>query len=69
MRILTRYLLREITGYALLGGLLFTFVLLMRYLLPLLELFVRGIASPADLLRLLGYLLPTFITLTLPMAV
>ena len=69
MRIFTRYILREIVGYALLGGVLFTFVLLMRYLLPLLELFVRGIASPTDLLRLLGYLLPNFFTLTLPMAV
>ena len=69
MRLFTRYILREIIGYASLGGLLFTFVLLMRYLLPLLELFVRGIASPFDLLKLLGYLLPTFLTLTLPMAV
>lgn len=69
MRLFTRYILREILGYALLGGLLFTFVLLMRYLLPLLELFVRGIASPLDLLKLLGYLLPNFLTLTLPMAV
>ena len=69
MRIFTRYILREIIGYALLGGLLFTFVLLMRYLLPLLELFVRGIASPADLLRLFSYLMPTFLTVTLPMAV
>ena len=69
MRLLTRYILREIIGYALLGGVLFTFVLLMRYLLPLLELFVRGIASPLDLLRLLGLLLPNFLTLTLPMAV
>ena len=67
--ILTRYILREIIGYALLGGLLFTFVLLLRYLLPLLELFVRGIATPFDLLRLFGYLLPNFLTLTLPMAV
>src|SRR5579875_1884695 len=68
-RILTRYILREIIGYALLGGLLFTFVLLIRYLLPLLELFVRGVASPLDLLRLFSYLLPNFLTLTLPMAV
>ena len=67
--ILTRYILREILGYALLGGLLFTFVLLIRYLLPLLELFVRGVASPLDLLRLFSYLLPNFLTLTLPMAV
>ncbi len=69
MRILTRYILREIIGYALLGGVLFTFVLMMRYLLPLLELFVRGIASPGDILRLVGDLLPNFLTLTLPMAV
>jgi LPS export ABC transporter permease LptF/LPS export ABC transporter permease LptG len=69
MRILTRYILREITGYALLGGVLFTFILFMRYLLPLLELAVRGVASPADILRLIAYLLPSFLTLTIPMAV
>lgn len=69
MRIFTRYILREVIGYALLGGVLFTFILFMRYLLPLLELAVRGVASPADLLLLIGYLLPTFLTLTIPMAV
>ena len=69
MRIFTRYILREITSYALLGGVLFTFMLFMRYLLPLMELAVRGVASPADILRLIGYLLPNFFTLTLPMAV
>ena len=30
MRILTRYILREVTSHALLGGALFTFVLFMR---------------------------------------
>ena len=69
MRIFTRYILREVVGYALLGGVLFTFILFMRYLLPLLELAVRGVASPLDLLRLIGYLLPNFLTLTIPMAV
>jgi LPS export ABC transporter permease LptG/LPS export ABC transporter permease LptF len=69
VRIFTRYILREIVGYALLGGVLFTFILGMRYLLPLMELFVRGIASPADILRLIGFLLPNFLTLTIPMAV
>jgi LPS export ABC transporter permease LptG/LPS export ABC transporter permease LptF len=69
VRIFTRYILREVVGYALLGGVLFTFILFMRYLLPLLELAVRGIASPLDLLRLIGYLLPNFLTLTIPMAV
>lgn len=69
MRIFTRYILREVTGYALLGGVLFTFILFMRYLPTLMELFVRGVASPADLLRLVAYLLPTFLTVTIPMAV
>ena len=69
MRIFTRYILREIIGYALLGGVLFTFILFMRYLLPIMELLVRGAASPTDILRLIGYLLPNFLTLTNPMAV
>ena len=69
MRIFTRYILREITGYALLGGVLFTFILFMRYLLPLMELAVRGVASPLDILRLIGYLLPGFFSFTIPMAV
>jgi LPS export ABC transporter permease LptG/LPS export ABC transporter permease LptF len=69
VRIFTRYILREITGYALLGGVLFTFILFMRYLLPLMELAVRGVASPSDILRIVAFLLPNFLTLTIPMAV
>jgi LPS export ABC transporter permease LptG/LPS export ABC transporter permease LptF len=69
MRIFTRYILREITGYALLGGVLFTFILFMRYLLPLMELAVRGVASPFDIVRLIAYLLPGFLSFTIPMAV
>jgi LPS export ABC transporter permease LptG/LPS export ABC transporter permease LptF len=69
VRIFTRYILREITGYALLGGVLFTFILFMRYLLPLMELAVRGVASPFDILRLIAYLLPGFLSFTIPMAV
>ncbi len=69
MRILSRYILREILGYVLLSGVLFTFILFMRYLLPLMELAVRGAASPPDVLRLVGFLLPSFFTLTVPMAV
>jgi LPS export ABC transporter permease LptG/LPS export ABC transporter permease LptF len=69
MKIFTRYILREVIGYALLGGLLFTFMLSMRYLLPLMELAVRGIAGPTELLRVISYLLPSFFTLTIPMSV
>ena len=38
MRILTRYILREVLSHALLGGVLFTFVLFMRDLGRILEL-------------------------------
>jgi LPS export ABC transporter permease LptG/LPS export ABC transporter permease LptF len=69
VRIFTRYILGEISGYAFLGGVLFTFILFMRYLLPILELAVRGVAGPSDIARLIGYLLPNFLTLTIPMAV
>jgi LPS export ABC transporter permease LptG/LPS export ABC transporter permease LptF len=69
VRIFTRYILGEIVGYALLGGVLFTFILFMRYLLPLMELAVRGVASAGDLARLIAYLLPSFLTVTIPMAV
>ena len=69
MRIFTRYILREILSYALLGGVLFTFILFMRWLPLLMELAVRGNVTPADLGRLVSYLLPSFITFTLPMAV
>lgn len=69
MRILTRYILREVITYAFLGGVLFTFVLFMRYLLTLMELAVRGSASIGDVARVTGFLLPNLLTLTIPMAV
>jgi LPS export ABC transporter permease LptF/LPS export ABC transporter permease LptG len=69
VRILTRYILREVVTYAVLGGLLFTFVLFMRYLLTLMELAVRGSASVNDIARVTAYLMPNLLTLTIPMAV
>ena len=68
MRILTRYILREVVTYALLGGVLFTFVLFMRYLLTLMELAIRGSASLGDVARVTAFLLPNLLTLTIPMA-
>ncbi len=69
MRIFTRYILREVTSHALLGGALFTFVLLMRDLGHILELVVRDSASLTDVLRIFAYLLPNFLIVTIPMAV
>ncbi|GAC1422719.1 MAG: hypothetical protein NVSMB62_18650 [Acidobacteriaceae bacterium] len=69
MRIFTRYILREVTSYAVLGGVLFTFVLFMRDLGKILELVVRDSASITDLLRLFAYTLPNTLTVTIPTAV
>ena len=69
MRIITRYILREVTSHALLGGALFTFVLFMRDLGRILELFVRGTASLTDVFHIFLYTLPNALTLTIPMAV
>jgi LPS export ABC transporter permease LptF/LPS export ABC transporter permease LptG len=69
MRIFTRYILREVTSHALLGGALFTFVLFMRDLGHILELVVRDSASLSDVLKIFAYLLPNFLIVTIPMAV
>ena len=68
MRIFTRYILREVTSYALLGGVLFTFVLFMNHINEILDLLVRG-ASFADVLRIFGDMLPNTLTVTIPTAI
>jgi LPS export ABC transporter permease LptF/LPS export ABC transporter permease LptG len=69
MRLLTRYVLREVVSYALLGAVLFTFVLFMRDLPKILELVVRDSASLTDVLRIFAYTLPNTLTVTIPTAV
>ena len=69
MRLLTRYILREVASYALLGGVLFTFVLFMRDLPKILDLVVRDSASLTDVLRIFAYTLPNTLTVTIPTAV
>jgi hypothetical protein len=55
MRIFTRYILREVTSYALLGGALFTFVLFMRDLGRILELVVRESATRGQVVLVFAY--------------
>jgi LPS export ABC transporter permease LptG/LPS export ABC transporter permease LptF len=69
MRIITRYILREVTSHALLGGALFTFILFIRDLGKILELFVRDSASLTDVVRIILYTLPNALSFTIPMAV
>jgi LPS export ABC transporter permease LptF/LPS export ABC transporter permease LptG len=69
MRIITRYILREVTSHALLGGALFTFIIFMRDLGKILDLVVRESASLGDVARIIIYTLPPALTVTIPMAV
>ena len=69
MRILTRYILKEVISHALLGVALFTFIIFMRDLGRLLELIVRNSAPLPSVAEIFFYTLPTTFTLTLPMGV
>ena len=69
MRILTRYILKEVSSHALLGVLLFTFILFMRDLGRLLELVVRNSAPLPSVGEIFLYTLPTTFMVTLPMGV
>ncbi len=69
MRILTRYILKEILSHAAIGGAIFTFVLFIRYLPHLLEMVVRNSASLGSILEIMLFTLPDMFTVTIPMAV
>jgi LPS export ABC transporter permease LptG/LPS export ABC transporter permease LptF len=69
VRILTRYILKEVSSHALLGIALFTFIIFMRDLGRLLELIVRNSAPLPSVGEIFLYTLPTTFTLTLPMGV
>jgi LPS export ABC transporter permease LptF/LPS export ABC transporter permease LptG len=69
MRLLDRYIGREVFFHALLGLVIFTFVLFVPQLVRLMELGVRHSAGPATIGRLVLYTLPGVFTFTIPMAV
>ena len=69
MRILTRYILKEVLSHAFLGGTLFTFVLFMRDLPHLLELIIRNSTSLGVVVEVFVLMLPNMFTVTIPMAV
>src|SRR5690348_8860246 len=69
MRILTRYILREVISHALIGASIFTFVIFMRDLARILELIVRNSAPLPSVAQLFLFTIPTALTVTLPMAV
>src|SRR5260370_40754175 len=69
MRILTRYILREVTAHSLIGVAIFTFVLFTRDLGHILELVVRASAPLPSVLEIFSYTIPLALTYTLPMSV
>ncbi len=68
MRILDRYIVREVLRHALLGLAVFTFVFFVPQLVRLMELFVRHAGSGAQILKLFLCILPGVFVFTLPMA-
>jgi LPS export ABC transporter permease LptF/LPS export ABC transporter permease LptG len=69
MRILTRYILKEIFSHALLGLLVFTFVIFIRRLGDLLELVVRRNVPMRDMATLFLLPVPSILMMTIPLAV
>src|SRR5450755_2715985 len=69
MRILTRYVLREVLGSALIGIAVFSFVLFTRDLGRILELVVRNSAPLPSVAEIFFFTLPVALTYTIPMGV
>jgi LPS export ABC transporter permease LptG/LPS export ABC transporter permease LptF len=69
VRILTRYILKEIASHALIGVALFTFIIFMRDLGRLLELIVRNSAPLPSVAEIFLFTLPATFTITIPMGV
>ncbi len=69
MRILTRYVQREVLGSALIGVVVFSFVLFTRDLGRILELVVRNSAPLPSVAEVFLFTLPVTLTFTIPMGV
>jgi LPS export ABC transporter permease LptF/LPS export ABC transporter permease LptG len=68
MRILDRYIVREVFRHALLGLVVFTFVFFVPQLVRLMELFVRHAGSGNQILKLFLCIFPGVFAFTVPMA-
>ena len=69
MRILSRYILGEVTSHALLGTAIFTFIIFARELGQILELVVRNSAPLPSAMELFFLIIPAALTITLPAGV
>jgi len=69
MRLIDRYICREVVSHALLGLVVFTFVFFVPRLVQLMDLVVRHSGSPGAITLLFLCTLPPALAFTLPMAV
>ena len=69
MRILTRYILREVTAHAVIGCALFTFVLFTHDMASILELVVRNSAPVPSVAEIFFFTVPAALIYTIPMGV
>jgi len=69
VRILTRYILGEILSHALIGGVIFTFILFMKELPKILEMMVHNSSTFTSLVEVVLFMMPNFFKVTVPMAV
>ena len=69
MRILDRYIVREVFRHAFLGLVVFTFVFFVPQLVRLMSLFVRHSGSGSQIVQLFLSIFPGVFTFTIPMAV
>src|SRR5207248_2086206 len=69
MRILTRYILREVISHALIGTAIFTFIIYTKELGLILELVVRNSAPLPSAIQLFLLVIPEALTITLPAGV
>lgn len=69
MKILSKYLIREMLGPTLLGLSFYTFILITRETMMLAELIIREGAGPGTIGTLLLFTIPHVVVLTVPMAV
>jgi LPS export ABC transporter permease LptG/LPS export ABC transporter permease LptF len=69
VRILTRYILGEILSHALIGCVIFTFILFMKELPQILEMVVHNSSTFVSVVQIILFTLPNFFMVTIPMAV
>src|SRR6266568_4209154 len=68
MRILDRYIVREVSRHAFLGLVVFTFVFLVPRLVQLMEIYVRHVGSDVQILKFFLCIFPGVFVFTVPIA-